>query len=158
MGRVLDKVPFKLLVPCFILAFYLSILLYLVLSPFIFLYGLLLCARAWIEWDRQGKDVVLVHMAGVHSTEWLSRIFPLVGRRAILLNYDERDEWDGQSLAVQLFNIFGPHAIPERFTPHSLPAVILFKKFRLPKKFTFGERSKEREARLERLSGDLAKN
>jgi len=158
MKRVLDKVPFKLLVPLFFLAVYLSILLYLVFSPFIFLYGLLLCARAWIEWDRQGKDVVLVHVNGMHSAEWLSRILPLVESRAILLNYDERNEWDRWSLAVQLFNIFGPHAMPERFTPYSLPAVILFKRFRLPKKFTFGKRSKELEERLDQLRSELVKD
>jgi hypothetical protein len=135
--------------------FYVSVLLYVVISPFIFLYGLLLCPTAWIEWGRQGKDLLVVDTDSAHSKEWMLRILPIVGERAVFLDYGKRDQWERWSLAVQLFGIFGPHGIPERFTPYSLPAVILFEKLHRPKTFTFGERSKNREAKLEQLRSKL---
>lgn len=50
----LNRIPFKLLVPFVYLVTILSILLYVVLSPLIFRYGLLLCSRVWIAWEKRG--------------------------------------------------------------------------------------------------------
>jgi hypothetical protein len=149
---ILNRVPFTALVPIFYLVSVLSILLYIVLSPLIYLYGLMLCSRVWIEWAKQGKDVLVVHTDGEHTNQWLPRLRLVVGNRAVFLNYNERDRW---TLSAQLFGIFGPHAMPERFTPGILPAVMVFKRLRLPRKFTFGERSKGPEEKLEQLRSEL---
>lgn len=156
LRAILNKIPFNLLVPFVYLVSILSILLYVVLSPLSYLYGLLLCSRVWIEWEKRGKDVLAVHSGGKHSEEWMSRIQSVVGTRAVVLNYDERESWDRWSLPAQLFQIFGPHAMPERFTPGNLPAVIVFKRLRSPKRFTFGKRSRQPEEKLERLRAELA--
>ena len=155
LREILNKISFKFLAPIFYLTFILSILLYVVLSPLIYLYGLLLCTQVWIEWAKQGKDAIVIQTESEHSQEWISRLLPLIGDRAFLLNYSERDRWDRWSLPAQLFEIFGPRGMPERFTPHSLPAVIVFRKFHRPRKFTFGERSKESEEKLNQLRAEL---
>ena len=155
LRAILNKLPFRVLVPVFVLISILSILLYVMLSPLIYLYGLLLCSKLWIEWDREGKDALILQVDSEHSREWMSRILPLVGGRAVLLDYSQRERWDRWSLSVQLVAIFGPHGVPERFTVHSLPAVILFRKLRRPEKFLFGDRSKNEE-KIERLRAALA--
>jgi hypothetical protein len=138
------------------MAFYLSILLYVALSPLIFLYGLLLCPIVWIEWAKEGKDMLFIDKDGKYSREWIARILPMVGERAMFLNYSQHDRWERWSLVVQIFEIFGPHGMPERFTQYSLPAVILFRNLRLPRKFTFGEHCEDRETKLEQLRSELA--
>jgi hypothetical protein len=156
LRAILNKFPFRVLLPVIVLISVLSILLYVMLSPLIYLYGLLLCSKVWIEWEREGKDVLIVQADSIHSREWMSRILPLVGGRAVLLDYSQRDRWERWSLPVQLVEIFGPHGVPERFTVHSLPAVILFRKLRRPEKFFFGGRSKNCEEKIERLRAALA--
>jgi hypothetical protein len=155
LREILNRVPFKLLIPFLFLAFYVPILLYVVLSPLIYLYGLLLCSRVWIEWEEQGKDVLIVHTDGEHSEEWMSRIRPVVGDRAVLLNYNERDRWDRWSLPVQLFEIFGPQTMPGDFRRYALPSVIFFRKLHRPRKFSFGK-PKDCETRLENLRSEIA--
>lgn len=155
---ILNKVPFKILVPFVVLIYYLSILLYVVFLPLAYVYGRLLCARVWIEWEKQGNDALIVYTGGQHSEEWMSRIRDLVGAPAVFLNYDDRDRWDRWSLPAQLFHIFGPHAIPDRFTPDNLPAVIVFRRIQSPAKFIFGKRTKEPEAGLERLRAELTRS
>ena len=154
--EILNRIPFKVLVPFFYLIFFLSLLLNVLLSPFAYMYGLLLCSRVWIEWAEQGKDTLVVHADGPHSDEWMSRIRPVIGDRAIFLNYNEHDQWDRWSVPAQLFEIFGPQAMPASFRRHSLPSVIFFRRLHRPKKFSFGERSKECEAKLEQLRAELA--
>jgi hypothetical protein len=153
---ILNKVPFKILVPFVFLIYYLSILLYVVFLPLAYVYGRILCTQVWIEWEKQGKDVLVVYTGAQHSEQWMSRIRELVGTRAVFLNYDDRDRWDRWSLPAQLFHIFGPHAIPDRFTADNLPAVIVFRRIKSPAKFVFGKRTKEAEARLEQLRTELA--
>ena len=55
--EILSKVPLGLLQPVFYTIFVLSILLYIALSPLVYLYGLLLCTMVWIEWKKEGKDL-----------------------------------------------------------------------------------------------------
>jgi hypothetical protein len=81
----------------------------------------------------------------------------IVETRAVFLDYGQRHQWSRWSLAVQLFEIFGPHAIPESFTRFSLPVVILLKRNRKPKKFVFGARKKDREALLDQLRSELSR-
>jgi len=152
----LNKLPPGLAVLIVAALFYLSILVYLIALPLAGLYGLLLCPAVWIEWGRQGKDVLVVDVENEHCREWMAKILPLVSTRAVFLNYGARNRWDGKSLEAQLFAIFGPHPIPERFMPSSLPAVIFFQRLRRPKVFTFGNRSKGLEEKLEQLRSALA--
>jgi hypothetical protein len=85
------------------------------------------------------------------------RIREIVGERAVFLNYKERDRWDRSSLPVQLFHIFGPHPTSDRFMPNNLPpTVIVFRIMKAPRKFIFGNRAEEPEARLEQLGIALA--
>jgi hypothetical protein len=156
LRTVLNKLPFRVLVPVFVLVNVLSILLYVMLLPLIYLYGLLLCSKVWIEWEKEGKDVLVLQADSKHSREWMSRILPLVGSRAVLLDYSQRHNWERWSLPVQLIQIFGPHGMPERFTVHSLPAVILFRRLHRPERFFFGGRSKNCEEKIERLRAALA--
>jgi hypothetical protein len=155
---ILNKVRLKLLIPFFFLAFYTSILLYILFFLLAYVYGLLPCSQVWIEWKKEVKDALVVYTRGRHSQEWVPRIRDVVGTRAVFLNHDERDCWDRWSLPAQLFHIFGPHATQERFTGDNLPAVIVFKKMKAPKKFIFGKRSKDSDEKLERLRAELALN
>jgi len=158
LREILEKLPLPLglLLPVFYAIFVLSILLYVALSPLSYLYGWLLCPMVWIEWEKQGKDVLVVLADSKHSEEWTARILPLIGDRAVFLDYSQRERWDHWSLPAQLFEIFGPHGVPERFTVYSLPAVIVFRKFHRPRKVTFGERSKDLEEKIEQLRAALA--
>ena len=149
-----NKVPLGLLRPVFYATFVLSILLSIVFSPVFYLYGLL-CARVWVEREKQGKDVIVVHAASTHSLEWMVRLSPLISKRSLVLDWSQRKHWDRWSLPVQLFEVFGPHGMPERFTEFSLPSVILFPQLQKPRTFNFGERAKDLDLRLERLRAEL---
>lgn len=150
--------PLGLLQPVFYAIFVLFILLYAALSPLVYFYGLLLCPMVWIEWEKQGKDVLVIQAESEHSREWMTRLSPLISNRAVILNWGQRKLWDRWSLPVQLYQVFGPHGMPERFTEFSLPSVILFRQLRRPKTFTFGTRAKDLETRLEQLRAALDLN
>jgi hypothetical protein len=152
---ILNNLPRSLGLPIVAVLFYLSILVYVVALPLAALYGLLLRPVVWIEWERRDKDVLVVDFDSAHSKEWMARILPVVGTRAVFLNYSNRDHWDRRSLEAQIFAIYGPHPIPERFMPGSLPAVIFFKRLRRPKVFNFGNHFKHHEDELERLRSEL---
>jgi hypothetical protein len=64
LGDILNKVPFKLLIPLFVFIYYLSILLYILFLPLAYVYGWLLCSQVWIEWKKQGKDTPVVYTSG----------------------------------------------------------------------------------------------
>jgi hypothetical protein len=145
------EILFRLAIPFLFAAFYASVLLYLIFWPLLFLYGLVLCAISWIALPEMGKDIVAVRNGTEHSAAWMSVLEPLIERRAIYLDYDERTRWRRWSLPVQLFYRFGPKPIPELFMPHSLPAIIVLSKFQMPKLFTFGDRTSEPEKKLEQL-------
>jgi hypothetical protein len=158
LRKILEKLPLGLLEPVFGSIFVLSIFLYVALSPLIYIYGLLLCPMVWIEWQKQGKDVLVIQADNEHCREWEARLSPLISGRAVVLNWSERKRWDRWTLPVQLFDVFGPHGMPEQFTESSLPSVIVFRQLRRPKKFNFGGRSRDLEARIEQLSAELELN
>ena len=155
LDRLFDKVPLSFLAPFYYFFFVSAALLYLALSPFVYLYGLLRCCEVWIEWSRQGKDVLVVDEASEHSREWMSRLTPLLGSRSVLLHWSRSQDWDRASLAAQLFRIFGPHPTHEMFTSASLPLAIVFRKLRLPMVFAFAARSKNLEENFEQLRAAL---
>ena len=150
------KVFLRVGVPFFYLLFFSSILLFVVLSPFIYLYGLLLCSMVWIDWSKSGKDLLVVYSSSEHSEEWMARLSPLFRDRAVLLDYTARKDWERSSPAVQLFEIFGPRPTTEFFLQFYLPCVIVFPMFRRPQTFNFGTHPKDREERFEQLRATLA--
>jgi hypothetical protein len=142
--------------PFFYLLFFSSILLFVVLSPFIYLYGLLLCSMVWIDWSKKGKDLLVVYSSSEHSEEWMTRLSPLIADRAVFLDYGTRKTWERSSPAVLLFEIFGPKPTTEFFLQFYLPCVIVFPMFRRPITFNFGTHLKDREERFEQLRATVA--
>jgi hypothetical protein len=109
----------------------------------------------WIEWERLGKDALVIQAGSAHSPEWMARTSPLISDRAAVLNWSERKGWDRWSLPVRMFWVFGPHGLPEQFTKATLPSVIVFRQLRQPKTFTFGTRAEDREKKIEELRAEL---
>jgi hypothetical protein len=144
--------PFRLALPFAVVGvlFYASILLYVLLYPLIYLYSRLLCFFSWY-WLPTGKEILVVHDNSEHSSEWIRKILPLLTERSTYLKWKDHKNWNRWSVPVQLFHQFGPHPIPQFFMPHSLPAVLVFRKFHTPKLFTFGDLSREREMKLDQL-------
>ena len=151
----ISRIPFKLWVPIYYLLTFLRLLLLIPAWPFIFVYRFVLSVLAWFAM-RPGKDVVVVTNDSQVCKTWLPRLMPLIGERAVFLNYEERRNWIRWSLPVRLFHAFGPAPTAETFIPHSLPAVIAVRKFRRPQLFSFGSLSKDGEAKLENLRSALA--
>jgi hypothetical protein len=104
-----------------------------------------------MEWERERKDALLIYSDTDHSRDWMQRLEPLIGNRAVVLNWTDRKNWDRSALPSQLFEMFGPQGIPERFTAHSLPAVLLFRQLRHPERFLFGTHSRDTEENFQRL-------
>ena len=158
LKQLLNRVPFGLMVPLFYVLYFASIFVFMLLWPFVLLYGfVILCPLLWITWGRRGTDVLLVVSNAAEARDWSARIVPLIGYRAVLLDYDQVDQWSRWSVASQLFGIFGPQPIPEIFMRYSLPAAIVIKQWQWPKRFVFGSRSKDRELLLDQLRAELSR-
>ncbi len=153
--ELLNKAPFWFVAGFAAVAFYASILLHIAFLPLSFLYALLLRPMVWMEWEKRGKDVLLVHTDGKHSEQWMARLSPLIGDRAVVLDYSQERQWDGWSLAAQLIRVFGPMT-PGALPEHSLPVAIVFQRLQPPRRFFFGRRSKNCEKTFERLRAALA--
>jgi hypothetical protein len=152
------EIPFRLLVPLFYLLYLLWVVLYVIFLPFLLLYGFALLLVVRKTWMSRGKDVLAVHSDGRDARSWMLQIVPLIEGRAVFLNYEERKNWQRWSLPAQLFYHFGPQVAVETLARRALPVVILFRKSGQPKKFFFGYKSREFEAKLERLRSELATN
>jgi hypothetical protein len=140
-----------------VVLYYGSVLVYLLVWPLILLYSSILCLIGWLVLPARGKDVVLVSDGADGLDPGTSEIAALVAHRAMFLDYQERKKWKRWSLPVQFFDHFGPMSIPERFMPGLLPAVILLRKFRWPKTFSFGTRSREPVEKMNLLRSELTK-
>jgi len=156
LREILNKLPFSVQVPFIVAISVLSVFLYVALSPFAFLYRLLLRPMVWMEWEKKGIDCLVIDMDSAHATEWMSRLRPLVSGRATFLNWSYQREWDSSSLATKLFQEFFPRGKTESMTMRYLPAVIVFHELRRPRLFTFGERSKDLEEKIKQLRATLA--
>jgi hypothetical protein len=137
--------------------FYATGLLYLLVCPLILFYSSILCVIGWLVLPARGRDVVLVSDGADGLNPGTSEIAALVADRAMFLDYQEREKWRRWSLPAQFFHHFGPRSIPERFTPGLLPAVILLRKFRWSKTFSFGHRSREPVEKMNILRSELTK-
>jgi hypothetical protein len=144
--------------PLFYALYFTSIFAFLLLWPIVLLYGfLILCPLLWVKWGRSGTNVLLVVSNTEEARDWSARIIPLVVTKAVLLDYEQVDRWPRWSVASQLFHIFGPHPIPERFMRYSLPVAIVVRQWRWPKRFGFGSRRKDRELVLDQLRAELSR-
>ena len=151
----ISSIPFKFWVPIYYLITFLWLLFLIPALPFIFVYKFALSVLAWFAM-RPDKEVVVVTNDSQVCQSWLPRLMPLIGERAVFLNYEERRNWRHWSLPVRLFHAFGPAPTSQTFIPHLLPAVIVIRKFRRPQLFSFGSFSTDREAKLEELRSALA--
>jgi hypothetical protein len=133
------------MVPFFYAAFYLSILLFVLLFPLRMFYRAIICFLAWFMWVQPMQEFLVVLNSDSKSREYPTHLGPLLNGRAIFLDYSQRQKWQSFSISTQLFHCFGPQPIPAHFTTLFLPAVIVVRKFKWPKTFTFGERSKREE-------------
>jgi|SRR5208337_384029 len=85
----------------------------------------------WILWLPRGKDVLVVYSDNpIWSDYMLTQVLPLLGERAMVLNWSERRSWPKWSLRVQVFRTFGGG---REFNP----LVILFRPFCRARLFRF---------------------
>jgi hypothetical protein len=131
--------------------------LLLLFSPLILLYGFTLLCRVWFNWKREGKDVLIVLSDSQGSHRRMERISPLVKDRAKFINWSKRASWRRLSLGPQLFYYFYCFFGPPPFArERSLPAVIVFRRLRLPRSFSFYGQSTE--TFFDRLEAALAES
>jgi hypothetical protein len=155
LKEALSITPLKLWIPFYYLITFVWILLLIPALPLIFVYRFALSVAAWFAMTR-GKDVVVVTNGPGDCGPWLSKLAPLLEGRAIFLNYQERRSWPRSSLPARLFYAFGPQPTPVSFTPRYLPALIVVRRFRAPRGFSFGAFSRDLEPKLEALRYALA--
>jgi hypothetical protein len=106
------------------------------------LYKTALCMVCWYALPKRGKNVLIAYTEKQKSSPWLAAITPLVEGKTMDFNYDEPASWRFWS-------------IPPQFTSRTLPAVIVFRKFKWPRKFSFGVFSKNPEETLVALRAIL---
>jgi len=136
------------------------VLFWLVLWPFAFLYGLVLCMIATYVLVSKGRDVLIVQNSARSSADFSVRLqeLPLSADRLLFLDYASHKQWSWWSLPARLFWSFGPIPMPSRFTPDFLPAVLVLRKFRRPNTFSFGTISKDKERKFDELLAELNRN
>lgn len=71
-------------------------------------FGLLLHLAVWIWWCTHGKYALIVYSnSPVWKDYFESQVLPALENRAVVLNWSERQQWRGRSLAVLAFRYFG---------------------------------------------------
>ena len=72
------------------------------------LYEATLYLLVWTCWLPRGKDIVLVYSDSPIWHEYMAtEVLPLVQKRAVVLNWSERQKWRRWSIAVAVFHQFG---------------------------------------------------
>ena len=155
MRSLIEKLPFPVVAALGATLFYLSVAIYIVFLPLIFLHSALVCILGWFVFAKRGKGLIIIHSSTDRSAEWLSRLRSLADPGTMFLDYDDRRNWKSLSFPVRAFEAFGPRSIPEQFTPGLLPAIIVLKKFRWPRTFAFGPRCQEPDLKWEQLLATL---
>lgn len=138
-------------------AWVLAALITLCVSPLLLAYRAVI-GRLYAECSlRRHKDILVV----VSNTAWCEQrmavIAPLVGSRAVVLNWSERRQWPAGSLATQLFRLnalFGP---PPFALERALPVVFVLRRFRSPRVYQFGVGRTRDEIVLAELCNVLAR-
>jgi hypothetical protein len=109
----------------------LIILLFLVFAILVPLSILLLYLSIWLFWLTRGKDILFVYSdSPIWRDYMLAEMLPLVGSRAVVLNWSERRTWKRWSLRVLAFRFFGGH---KAFNP----LIVMFRPFRRAQKYRF---------------------
>ncbi len=73
-----------------------------------FLNRLALYILIWLLWLPRGKDVLFVYSdSPIWHAYMAERVLPLVGSRAVVLNWSERKNWSRWSFTVHVFHTFG---------------------------------------------------
>jgi hypothetical protein len=130
--------------------------LLLLLSPIIIVYALLLLAPVWFGWHKKGKDVLVVSSGAPYSKKLMEEIDPLLGTRAIYLDWDKRDVWPRWSVAPRLFGLYSLFYGPQPFAlAHSLPIALIFPRFRKPRFLVMGGTLDKSESNLGILKNEL---
>jgi hypothetical protein len=95
------------------------------------LYEAALYLLVWTCWLPRGKDILLVYSDSPIWHEYMAtEVLPLVQKRAVVLNWSERQKWRRWSIAVAVFHQFGGG---REFNP----LVVLFRPVRLVRVFRF---------------------
>jgi hypothetical protein len=122
------KVLMVLLAPIWVSLMLFILLALVILVPLSYL---LVYLSIWSAWGMRGKDILFVYSdSSIWRDYMLSEILPLVRRRAVVLNWSERNEWKRWSLSVIAFRIFGG---PKAFNP----LIVVFRPFRRAQKYRF---------------------
>jgi hypothetical protein len=75
--ELLGKAPLWILIPLTFLLFYISVFVYVLVWPFVFLYGVLfLCPMLRVRWGKKGKDILVVSADTEDARQWSARITP----------------------------------------------------------------------------------
>ena len=155
MRSLIEKLPFCVVAALGATLFYLSVAIYIVFLPLIFLQSALVCIFGWFVFTQRGKGLIIIHCGTDRSVEWLPRLRSLADQGTMFLDYDDRRNWKFWSFPVRAYEAFGPRSIPEQFTTGLLPAIIVLKKFKWPRTFAFGSRCQELELKWEQLLAAL---
>jgi len=127
-------------------------------SPVWLLYGFIRLAVTWYVLPRQGKGFLVITNGEGNFGPWLSQLLAEIEGRSIFLDYATRARWNSRSLPVWLFRAYGPKPKPSSWMPQCLPAIVIFRRFHVPKSFLFGSLCREPAERLEALRSALARN
>lgn len=127
-GCEIALIPVKLI---FLLVFLLFFPLFILLVVLAIINRPLTYLLVWILWLPKGRDVLVVLSDNpIWRDYMLSEIVPLVGQRAVVLNWSERRIWPRRSLATSVFYSFcGEH--------NYNPMVIVFRPWRRAAVFRF---------------------
>lgn len=85
----------------------------------------------WVLWLPRGKDVLYISSDGpIWRGDMETEVFPLVAKRAIVLNWSACSKWPKWSFAVRVFRAFGRGG-------DFNPMVVLFCPFQRARVFRF---------------------
>ena len=115
---------------------------------------LLVYLSIWLAWGIRGTDILFVFSDNpIWRDYMLSEMLPLVERRAVVLNWSERDEWKRWSLPVLAFRFFAGR---KAFNP----LIVVFRPFRRAQKYRFWPAFREwkqgNKGAVEKLKLELA--
>jgi len=124
-GRKVAKFVFiVVLLPVILPLAIVAIILHVLNTLFVYLF-------VWLWWLPTGKDVLYVSSDSPIWKEYMeTEVFPLVAKRAHVLNWSARSKWPKWSFDVRVFRFFGRK---RDFNP----MVVLFRPFRRARIFRF---------------------
>jgi hypothetical protein len=114
-----------------VLIFTVALPLALVTIGLALLYRGALYLLVWLLWLPKGKDILFVYSDSPIWHEYMTmEVLPLVERRAVVVNWSERNQWSQWSLAVSIFRSFGG-------SRDFNPLVVLFRPLQRARTFRF---------------------